>query len=257
MSSNLDGKLIKNIHIGKTKVVLRFNDDSKMDISKNTYLEFKLYPKKELSKKELKAIKDRDALDKYYNFALKSVSSSLQCEKQIRDKLIKKGANKSQIEYIIKELNKYNLIDESALIDTIIEYSNYKLYGENRIREEFKKKGISKEISFSSKEELNKAKKLVIKLDKQYSKYNYESKKQHVYNALLRYGYNHDIIKEVIDDVSRVDSKIELELLRKDYLKALDRYKRKYKDKELDNKLTNYLLSKGYLYKDINKIKGE
>ena len=43
--------------------------------------------------------------------------------------------------------------------------------------------------------------------------------------------------------------------LKNDYQIALRKYKNKYKDRELKQKVINYLLNKGYSFKDIQKLK--
>lgn len=261
MSLNPAGKKLQSVNVGKSKVVLRFYDGSKLDISGNTYSEFKLYPNKEISDKELKKIKERNELDKFYQYAFTSASKSEQSEKQIRDKLTKKGAKKKQIDFIINELNKYSLISEESVINNYLDYASYKLYGENRIKEDLINKGISLDkvnsLEFSYSDEIKKAKELLIKLEKKYSKQAYSTKKKHIYDALIRYGYSFDIASKIVEEVKPNSPKEELEILKKEHKKAKERYSHKYKSKELETKVINYLLGKGYRYNDILKLKGE
>ena len=116
MPSNENGKIIKQVKIGKKKVVIVFDDASKLEISPNTFTEYNLYPKKPLSDKTIKEIKKRDSFDKYYQYALNTVSLKDISEKALREKLVKKGAKQSDINEIIKSLRRYNLINEEDIV---------------------------------------------------------------------------------------------------------------------------------------------
>lgn len=260
MSSSKSGKKITGIYLGKEKVIIKFSDE-KMNISKSAYLEMMLYEGKELSDKEIKKIKDIDELDKYLTSAKKYVLASLRSEKEVKDKLLNIGAKPRQINHIVNELKKYSLIDDASLMKDLIDNASYKNYGEARIKEILYKKGISKELidpySFEDRSELSKAKRLLPSLEKKFSKYNYRLMKEHIYQALLRYGYSYEVANKVIENVKSNDTKHELEILKKDYLKVKNRYIKKYNKDEVDFKINQYLLSKGYRQTDINKIKGE
>ncbi len=261
MSLKADGKVIQSINVGKKKIVLHFFDTTKLEITPNTYSEFKLYINKSLTNEKIEQIKNRNALDKHYQYAFNYAIKSIKSEKQIRDKLISRGANKNQIDFIISELNKYSLISEDYLIKDYIEYANYKKYGENKIKDELLKKGVSivkiNNLSFDNFLENEKAYTLLISLEKRYSKLSYSAKKKHVYDCLLRHGFTLEVVNNVINELSPTNHDIELDNLRKEYRKVYARYIQKYKSKELDTKVINYLLSKGYSYKDILIVKGE
>ena len=79
--------------------------------------------------------------------------------------------------------------------------------------------------------------------------------KEHIYQALLRQGYKSDIALSVLDKVSPLNEKKEIELLKVDYKKANDKYSKSLDGYELKEKITNSLLAKGYRYKDIQQIK--
>ncbi len=260
MSSNKNGKKIERIHIGEKKVILKFSD-SKLDISKTAYLELTPYEGKILTDDDIKNFKKIDELDKYLTYAKKLVLSSFRSEKEIIDKLASRGAKPRQITYIIKELKKCSLIDDSSLMNELIENANYKNYGEERIRKILFEKGISKELinkyKFTDKDELVKARRYLASIEKKFSKYNNLQKRKHILQALLMHGFNYEISHKILTEVKDNDSNSELDALRKDYIKVKNRYIKKYNKDEVDYKINQYLLSKGYKYSNIEKIKGE
>lgn len=260
MSSKADGKKIIGIHLGEKKVIIKFID-GKLDVTHNTYLEKRLFEGKILSNDDIKELEYLNSLDKYLEFAKKSVLTSQCSEKTLKDKLVKKGANKKTIDYIINELKKYDLINDDTFLKDLLDSYEYRLYGKNRIVENLIKKGLEKDkinnLKFNDNKEYQKGLKLLPNLEKRFAKYNYQMKKSHIHQALLRYGYDIDIANKIIVNIKENDIKHELETLKNDYQKIKTKYVKKYDSFELDDHITKYLLAKGYQYKDILKIKGD
>ena len=247
--------IVKKIKICKNKVVISFLDHDKIEIDKEVYPNFYLYEGKEISKKELNKIVSFNASIYLWNYALKLRQKHLYSEYGMREKLYDKGGKKDEVDEVIKRLKKNDLIDDNAFIMDYIEYYNSLLYGKNKIISKLLEKGIFKEriakITFSKVVEKQKAKKLLTKLEKKYEKYNNTQKKEHVYQALLNDGYDIDVASEISLLVKQNTEKEEDTKLKKDFDKALTRFKRKYQKKELRNKLLTHLLSKGYRMNDI------
>lgn len=254
-----NAKKIKRVKIGQKKVVIIFDDLDKLEIHPNVYTEYNLFPNKILSKKDISEIKKRNELEVYISYAMKLCSSRSYSKAKIKEKLVKKGANEAQIEAVIDLLVKYQLIDEKALIKEILEYSDYKHFGFNRIKEEMYKKGISSfyidKLVYDEARDISHAKCLIKPLEKKYSKYNYSLMKKHIYDSLLRSGYTYDVASTTLEDVSPIDIKKEKELLKIDYSKAKNRYKDKYGPYEYKEKINQYLIQKGYRYVDIKELK--
>ena len=252
-------KRISKVKIGTKKVVIILDDLEKIEISPNTYTEYNLFPGKSLSKKDINEIVSRSEVDKYFVYASNLLSSRSYSKLKIKEKLLKKGATELQIEQVIELLTKYQLLDDKEVIKEYLEYADYKHYGYNRIKDDLYKKGITSfnidKIKFDEVRESKHAKALIPSLDKKYDKYNYSSKKKHAYEALIRLGYNSDIALNAINELSLVDEKKEKEYLKIDYEKAKRKYKDKYYGYEYNEKVTEYLLSKGYLYKHIKELK--
>lgn len=259
-SNNAGSKKILGIHLGEKKVILRFTDE-KMSIHPNTYTELKLFPGKELTEKDIKDIQYLDELDGYLEYIKKVIVKNPKSESEIKERLSKKGANKKQIKSIVDKLKMYHLIDDKYLIKETIENLEYRKIGKNKIVETLKKKGFSYEaiqkLEFDDANELKKAKLLLPSLERKNAKYPYQSKKQHIYAALLRNGYDADIAMKVADMAKPNDKKDELVILRKDYQKVYLRYSKKYPKEDFKRKVCEYLLSKGYRYNDIKQIEGE
>lgn len=243
---------ITRIKIGKKKVTLFFHDE-KLDITLNTYTDFHLFVGKTLTEKEFKEIENRDALDSYMEYALKSLSVSHVSEKALIEKLTKKGANSKQVNFIVKEMKRLSLIDDDELLDDYLEIAKYKHLGEKRIKEELYKKGISgdKIESLQFDNQLDDAIANLPNLERKYASLNYESRKKHIYDNLIRLGFSYDVASAALLKIKDKDARVENEALKLDVKKAINKYKTKFKGRDLREKVINYLMGKGYKYNDI------
>lgn len=249
---------ITKIKILKNKVNISFDNSNKLSIDKEVFTNFYLYKGKELSKEEYKSLLELNDTNKLLQYALKLRSKSIYSEYKLREKLYSKEASKRSVDKVIKILKGYDLIDDKAYASDLVEYYNSLNYGENKIKTKLSEKGIFKEIvdkmKFPISIEKKKANNLLPKLEKKYDKYNASSKKSHIYNAYLLEGYSKDIASEMTSKIKSPNQKDELDKLKSDYLKTKTRLERKYKGKELKQKILSSLLNKGYKMNDILKV---
>lgn len=249
---------ITKVKILKSKVSIFLDNGKKLSIDKEVFTNFYLYEGKELSKEEYKKIIDLNNSNKLLQYALKLRSKALYSEFKMREKLYNKEASKNSVDKVIKILKGYDLIDDKAYAQELVEYYNSLNYGENKIKTKLNDKGIFKEqidkIKFPISIEKKKANNILPKLEKKYCKYNASLKKQHIYNAYLLEGYSRDIASEMTNKIKEPNQKDELTKLKSDYLKTKTRLSRKYKGKELRQKILSSLLTKGYKMNDILKV---
>ena len=64
------------------------------------------------------------------------------------------------------------------------------------------------------------------------------------------------VINDVISSLEHIKSSDNTLLIEKDYLKLVKKYQNKYKDKELERKVIESLLVKGYNYKSVKEYIG-
>lgn len=261
MPSKSIGKRISAVKIGQKKVLIKFDNGDELEILPNTFIEFNLFKGKILSSNNIKEIKDRNNIEKYYQSALTLLSRKSYSERKIKEKLEKLGAKEVEIEKVVKELHKYSLLNDDEVLDEYLEYAEIHCYGYNRIKEELYKRGISKakidKLPYDETKEISKAKKLLPKLQKRYQKENNFMKKKKINDSLVRNGFGFEIAREVASLAKENPRELELDLLRADFGTQFMRYNYKYLGEEVYNKVLASLLRKGYLYSDIELIKGE
>jgi len=207
--------------------------------------------------KELIISKEEKRIDDLFQKAVQKISINDYSPNKIKEFLKKKGASKREIEIVIQKLNKYDLLNEDELISKVISFCDLKHYGFNRIIKMLNDRQVSKDkIAKLNKDETREAKEAIEqtkRLVKRYKKKNTVNLKRNVYSALIRYGFDENIASLESSKVFNSPSS-ELNMLKLEYSKLVSRYSRKYKGRELNNKVVTSLLSKGYRINDINKI---
>ena len=201
-----------------------------------------------------------DETDQLFMVAVKRLIVRDYSPAKLREYLLKKNKNKKVVDEVIKKLQKYQIVNEDELIERIIEYCDSKHYGYNRIIKMLNDRQISKDkvskVKRDESRELKEAIKQRENLVRRYKKKNTANLKRNVYSALIRYGFDENIASIEASKVFNCYDN-ELNMLKLDYLKLVSSYSRKVKGKELQNKITKALLSKGYRISDIKLITKE
>ena len=254
--SKSSGKIIVKLKVNKKNVVITFSDKSKLSLVPEVMGNFYLYEGKTLDNKAIKELITFNASASLMKYAISLLKKNHYSEWKMREKLYaKEGANKPAVDQVIKVLKSNDLINDKMLILDTIEYDNERNIGKNKIIADLANKGVFSEnlssISFPYNNEKKKALNNLPKLEKKYSKYSYEQKKQHIYRSLLSLGFDNDVALEALNHLTKPVEKDELDKLKKDFDKTYLRYKNKYEGYELKNKVVTFLRSKGYKTKDI------
>ena len=259
MPSVSTGKLvIKSIKIYQDHVTLSFIKHERVQISKEAYLSTYLYQGKELTKKELAKLEEITALSTLLTYALSLISKRHYSEKKMVEKLKAKENNPVAIKSVISKLKANDLLNDQEYMEDLINWDNERLFGKNKIIKHLKDQGIKEEViakaRFAPSNELKKAKGLIPKLERKYSRYGFENKKQHIYQALLAQGYDYEIAKSALNGVKEDKPKVEKEKLLNDYKKIKKRYENKYEGYQLKQKIYSALASKGYKHAMIKEV---
>ena len=257
-SVNTGKKLIKSIKVYKDHVTLSFGYKETLKISKEAYLSSYLYVGKSLTNKEISKLKELTALASLLNYAMSLISKRHYSEWKMYEKLIKKEPNKAAAMQVINKLKENDLLDDKAYMEDLIAWDDERGFGKNKTIKHLKDQGIPDNLiskaHFSHSNELKKAKGLVPKLDRKYSRYAFNNKKNHVYQALLAQGFDHEVAREALELVRSDSPRLEKEKLINDYKKVYKRLESKYEGYQLRQKIYSALLAKGYKTKDIKLV---
>ena len=255
MPSENTGNVITSIKFLKDRVVLVFKK-MKIEICEETYTSSYFYVGKSFSDEELEKLERDNKIGLAIKYAKSVLAGKLMSEWNLRSKLYDKGYEKDVVDAVIIKLKKEKLVNDKALCKELIAYYNEKLYGKNKIIQELRLKGIFdetiKELKFSDASELKKAKALLPKFEKQYNHLSYVERKQHIYNALIRAGFDNEIALEVVKKIKSGPARDESNKLRRDFAIAIDAGMKKYKTEDgVKAYVFRTLAAKGYKLMDI------
>lgn len=243
----------------KNKIRIYISDNTNLCLFPSVVADFNLYKNKELDSKDLKEINEANKIEKYFIEITRRLSSSDYSSKKVEDILYKKGANKSQIKKIMEKLHKFSFLDEEKMVEQVISFCDSKHYGYNRIIKMLYDRKIPQnqidKVKYNLNREEKEGKIQTEILKKKNSKKNFASLKKSVFSNLVRLGFDETLSIELVSKISNSNHIHELNVLKLHYDKYFMRYSRKYKGLELNQKVTNTLLSKGYQINDINYIK--
>ncbi|MBP5280472.1 MAG: RecX family transcriptional regulator, partial [Erysipelotrichaceae bacterium] len=107
----------------------------------------------------------------------------------------------------------------------------------------------------SSDNEYDKALKLAQKYSKDKNK-SLKALNQNILVKLTGNGFSYENARKAVDSLD-ISNENELELLSKEYFKALKKYEKKYEDYDLRNHIYAYLLNKGFKSDDIRQVMEE
>lgn len=238
-------------------IILYLDNDEKYKISIETYFKYQKYNGLDLDGYQF--VKREDKYISAYNSCLRKLSIKDFSIKQISDYLNSKyNLHNDDIEKIVSKLVNYGLLDDDRYCQNRISYFNNNLISYKSIKNRLLLEGIddsivNKYLSYSYDFELNKAKDLVTKFDHKIKNKSLNSKKQSILSKLVSLGYSYEISNNALNCIN-INCVNDVELINKEYIKALNKYERKYKDYELKNRIVNYLLTKGFTFDDIKDV---
>ncbi|WP_163194355.1 recombination regulator RecX [Clostridium thermarum] len=192
----------------KKRVNVYINEDYAFSCDAELVYKYDLKKSKLVDLEQIKDIITADNLMKAKNDALKYLERSYKTEKELRDKLYKKGYDETTVQGTVAFLKEYNFLNDEKYIEIYIK-DKQKRSGKNKLKYDLIKKGIDEEIiqEFTSKMEAGveddtaeslAAKKYQIIIKR-------ETDKKKIYEKLLRFlvnkGFSWEIAKKAIGKV--------------------------------------------------------
>ena len=225
------------------------SDKTSLSFYDDTIIKYNLLSKKEIDTKKLEEIINyNNEVNAYYD-ALKYINSKLRTKKEIENKLSNNNYNKYIINKTIARLEEQKYLNDEFYIKSYInDQINLSLKGPKKIVYELEKLGFkSNEIEKYINEDIcfwqGRIKKIIerkIKSNRNYSKIILQKKlKQDLQNM----GYTSNLVGSLVDNIDYKDNE---DILKKEILKGIRKYSKKYQGRELELKLKEYLYKKGF-----------
>ena len=136
--------------------------------------------------------------------------------------------------------------------------------GRNFIAHELSKKGVSEDIilealrNITDEDELELLNSIIIKEFSSYHSGSLEAFKQKIINKLIEKGFSSSFVKKVVEENGKILDNIDEGVsAKRDYLILQKRLEKKYQGRDLENRIFNSMLNKGYSIEMIRKIRGD
>lgn len=249
-------KKISKIKKNNNKYTIILSDNSSLSFYSDTLIKYNLLKPRDISDKELEEIINYNDYIEAYNKALTYISYKQRTKKEIKDKLCNYSNDVS--DKVIEKLDELGLLDEKRYIEAFInDQINLGNKGPFYMKKELEKLNIN---SYYIDEFLNnikdniwieKVKKLVDKKINTNRKLPKERLLLKIKNDLILLGYSKNIIDKVLSNVIIEEDNEVIEMA---FDKEYKRLSKKYKDKELENKIKYNLYKKGFNLERIEEI---
>ncbi|NLP28565.1 MAG: recombination regulator RecX [Clostridia bacterium] len=204
-------KIITKVEVqknNKNRVNVYVDEEYAFSCAAEVVYKYDLKKEKTIKVDELREIINEDNYMKAKNSALRYIERTYKTEKEMQDKLFKKGYDKVTIKKVTSFLQEYKLLDDRKYAERYIK-DKQKTAGKNKIKYDLLRKGISQEIIESVLENIESdceetnAKLLAEKKYRTILKR--ETDRRKVYEKLLRYlvskGFSWELSKSVIEKV--------------------------------------------------------
>ncbi len=249
-------KKISKIKKNNNKYTIILSDNSSLSFYSDTLIKYNLLKPRDISDKELEEIINYNDYIESYNKALIYISYKQRTKKEIKDKLCNYSNDVS--DKVIEKLDELGLLDEKRYIEAFInDQINLGNKGPFYIKKELEKLNINSyyidECLNNIKEDIwiEKVKKIVDKKINTNRKLPKERLLLKIKNDLILLGYSKNIIDKVLSNVIIEEDNEVIEMA---FDKEYKRLSKKYKDKELENKIRYNLYKKGFNLERIEEI---
>jgi regulatory protein len=162
-----------------------------------------------LTEQQIKKITKEERKKEAKDVALRFLSFQRRTEKQIREKLQKKGFDEKTIKATIDKLKEFDLINDLEFATSWVkDRLAFKPRGKKLLKQELYKKGISKETIEQVTQELCQdedklALELLEKIKKRYKSLEPKVAKRRMFGFLLRRGFAYETTKKALNQVNR------------------------------------------------------
>lgn len=249
-------KKISKIKKNNNKYTIILSDNSSLSFYSDTLIKYNLLKPRDISDKELEEIINYNDYIEAYNKALIYISYKQRTKKEIKDKLCNYSNDVS--DKVIEKLDELGLLDEKRYIEAFInDRINLGNKGPFYIKKELEKLNINSyyidEFLNNIKDDIwiEKVKKIIYKKINTNRKLPKERLLLKIKNDLILLGYSKNIIDKVLSNVIIEEDNEVIEMA---FDKEYKRLSKKYKDKELENKIKYNLYKKGFNLERIEEI---
>lgn len=139
--------LIKNLkQTSPGRVTVCFEDGTEIKSSLTVVTDLRLCSGKDLDEADINTLRIVSGRAAARDRALEMVSRRLMSEKELRDKLIRKGESEENADYCVGWLSENGFLNDETYAAAVARHYAAKGYGAGRVRTELSRRGVSREL---------------------------------------------------------------------------------------------------------------
>lgn len=186
------------------KIHISVDGEYSFTVDETYFLSMGIYNGKEVDSDELEEIRETVNVRRAYNYAVSLLARRDHSEKELMEKLSRKGYTDGAEVAIEKLRNSGYVSDERFAKLYVRELRSLKKYGKRRIEQELYRKGIDRDIISEVLEETDfDESELVTLIERKYSRYLGDEKGiQKTINSLVRMGYGYGEIRDALKAIN-------------------------------------------------------
>lgn len=243
-------KIIKYKKKRNNKYSITLSNGDSLELYEEVILKNNLLIKKDIDSNDIDyIINDQKFYSCYYDI-LKMIRIRPRSVYEVRTKMIRNDYDEELIDDAIKKVKNQGYLDDKSFATS---YINNQIittnHGPKRISSDLKKKGVSQNVIsevisiYDNEVEKEKISKIIDKMIKSNRNKGNNYLKRKIYNDLLRDGFSKSIIDKVM---SNKEFKDDSEIKEHEYEKIKARLQKKYSGSELEYKIKEGLIKKGF-----------
>ena len=183
----------------KGRILVFFEDESLLKVTEAELLHFALKAGQEVSPETLTALKAAGERSAWKETGAAMTGRRMLSRKEVKDRLIKKGAEEQEAEETAEWLEELGAVDDAAYAGVIVRHYAALGYGPGRIRQEFVKRGIAKELWEEALTQLGDPTAAIERFVESKMRTGEKKERKKIADALLRRGFSWNDIRPVLN----------------------------------------------------------
>ncbi len=128
------------------RITVALEDGSEIQSSLGVVTDWRLFTGKDLSEEELALLRRDSSRSLARDRALELVSRRLMSRKEVRGKLLQKGADEDAADYSVQWLAEHGFLNDESYASAVARHYAAKGYGAGRVRSELSRRGVDREL---------------------------------------------------------------------------------------------------------------
>ena len=128
------------------RVTVGLEDGNEIRSSLGVVTDLRLFTGKDLDEEELAALRRDSSRSLARDKALELISRRLMSRREIREKLLQKGADEDAAEYSADWLQEHGFLNDESYAAAVARHYAAKGYGAGRVRSELSRRGVDREL---------------------------------------------------------------------------------------------------------------